>query len=72
MKTIEERIAELSPDRRELFRSIQSGMVELDSVSDIPKCTEPGGLYRLSPPQRRLWILDKLDPANTVYNVSAL
>lgn len=71
-KTIEQRLAALSPEHRVLLQKIQAKKAGDTTSENIRQNARPGKYYRLSPAQRRLWILDKMEQSGDVYNVPSL
>src|SRR5665811_317816 len=64
-----QQIARLSPERRQLLeRLAQARNAPLQGAARIPQC-KPGGQTTLSFSQERLWIIDRLEPGNPLYNV---
>jgi|GEM_PF-5899682 len=69
MKTLEERLAALSPRQRALLelRRKQQGAKALDRGPQ-PRPRTGDDTFPLSFSQERLWFLDRLDPGNPAYN----
>ncbi len=67
---LESRLAGLSPERRTLFELLVLEEVqkprEQPAAASVPSLQEPAPL---SFGQERLWLLDRLDPGNPVYNM---
>src|SRR5215212_1870681 len=69
MSNIQERIAELSPEKRELLtRLLQKKGVDFSHLPIMPRKSEAG---RMPPSfaQQRLWFLDQLEPGSSFYNI---
>ncbi len=71
MSELEARIAGLSPEKRALLlkRLAKTAAVEPPAIPRLPR--EPGARYALSVAQQRLWLLDRLVPGTTAYNITA-
>src|SRR3982751_729994 len=69
MSDLSERIANLSPEKRELLRRL---LAEEDhTTAPLPKGTRAGEVAALplSFAQQRLWFLDQLEPGRAFYNI---
>src|SRR6185503_2963042 len=69
MKDFAKRIAELSPEKRELpMRRLDAQDLRSEKRQTIPRRSQPGH-YPLSYSQQRLWFLDQIEPGSPFYNV---
>ncbi len=72
MNELEKRLANLSPEKRALLmQQLAKNAAKDKSQSEIGRRPRPERMP-LSSAQQRLWILDRFEPGNTVYNVSSL
>jgi amino acid adenylation domain-containing protein len=72
MKNISARIAELSPEKRELLALLLDKEKAAESGAAIrPRVRVPGEPLPLSFAQQRLWFLDQLEPGTPFYNIPA-
>ncbi|MCB1034947.1 MAG: AMP-binding protein, partial [Acidobacteria bacterium] len=70
MTKIEERIANLSPEKLEqLFRGTQEKAQAKAAAHRIPRRPDAAAPARLSSLQQRLWFLDQLEPGTPAYNM---
>src|SRR5438128_2574520 len=75
MSTLEERIANLTPEKRQRFleqikkQERASGQVLRSSA--IPRIDRTAESLPLSFGQQRLWFLDQFEPDNSAYNIPA-
>lgn len=71
MSELDRRLSGLSAEKRELLMQQLARRSGATTQQDIGRRARPERLP-LSSAQQRLWILDRLDPGNSVYNVTAL
>jgi len=72
MSELEKRLANLSPEKRALLMQQLAKSAARDNAQhEIGRRARPERLP-LSSAQQRLWILDRFDPGNSVYNVTLL
>ncbi len=71
MTELEKRLANLSPEKRALLMQQLARSNAVVAQSEIGRRERPERLP-LSSAQQRLWILDQIDPGNSVYNVTLL
>ncbi|MBW4678524.1 MAG: amino acid adenylation domain-containing protein [Microcoleus vaginatus WJT46-NPBG5] len=71
MSDILERMAELSPEKRELLLRRLNQKKESVSPTVIKPQARNTNVFPLSFSQQRLWFLDQLDPGNPTYNIPA-
>jgi amino acid adenylation domain-containing protein len=69
-ENVSERVAGLTPARRELLDRLLAGKAARGGPSTIPR-RPPGDRAPLSFAQERLWFLDQLAPGSPLYNVHA-
>ena len=71
MSDISSRIADLSPEKRELLlrRLSQEKKVKKPTSQPISRVARDTDTFPLSYAQERLWFLDQLDPGTRVYNI---
>jgi amino acid adenylation domain-containing protein len=71
MSELDRRLSGLSAEKRALLMQQLARRSGADTQQEIGRRPRPERLP-LSSAQQRLWILDRLDPGNSVYNVTAL
>jgi amino acid adenylation domain-containing protein len=72
MSELEKRLANLSPEKRALLmQQLAKSAAKDKPVHEIGRRPRPERMP-LSSAQQRLWILDRFEPGNTVYNVTLL
>jgi amino acid adenylation domain-containing protein len=71
MSELDQRLASLSPEKRALLMQQLARNAAKARENEIGRRVRPERLP-LSSAQQRLWILDQLDPGNSVYNVTSL
>ena len=71
MSELDQRLATLSPDKRALLMQQLARKAAATPQNEIGRRPRPERLP-LSSAQQRLWILDQIDPGNSVYNVTSL
>lgn len=71
MSELEKRLASLSPEKRALLMQQLARNAQNVKPQQIGRRERPARLP-LSSAQQRLWILDQLDPGNTVYNITSV
>ncbi len=71
MSELDQRLAGLSPEKRALLMQQLARKVAVAPQNEIGRRPRPERLP-LSSAQQRLWILDQIDPGNSVYNVTSL
>ena len=71
MSELDQRLAGLSPEKRALLMQQLARKVAATPQNEIGRRPRPQRLP-LSSAQQRLWILDQIDPGNSVYNVTSL
>ena len=71
MSELDQRLATLSPDKRALLMQQLARKAAATPQNEIGRRARPERLP-LSSAQQRLWILDQIDPGNSVYNVTSL
>jgi amino acid adenylation domain-containing protein len=69
MSSLHERIAHLSPERRELLLRMLGEPATPRGPTAVPARARTGEPLPLSFPQRRLWFLQQLEPASSAYNI---
>src|SRR5262249_47149905 len=67
--SVEERIAGLSPDKREVLARVLKRRGPAPPQAEIPR-REPSDTAPLSQGQWRMWVLDQLAPGSSFYNES--
>ena len=69
MKDIEQRIVDLSPEKRALLeQQLQERRTSVDGDQGIPRRQEDA-FCTLSFAQQRMWFLNQMDPGSAVYNM---
>jgi amino acid adenylation domain-containing protein len=71
MSNLSERIAGLSPEKRELLLKRLNQKKEPIAPTQIPRQDRESNSFPLSFAQQRLWFFDQLEPGNTSYNIPA-
>lgn len=71
MSELDHRLASLSPEKRALLMQQLARKAAAVPQNEIGRRQRPARLP-LSSAQQRLWILDQIDPGNSVYNVTSL
>jgi amino acid adenylation domain-containing protein len=71
MSELDQRLASLSPEKRALLMQQLARKAAVTPQKEIGRRPRPERLP-LSSAQQRLWILDQIDPGNSVYNVTSL
>lgn len=71
MSSMDQRLATLSPEKRALLMQQLARKAVVTPQNEIGRRVRPERLP-LSSAQQRLWILDQIDPGNSVYNVTSL
>ena len=71
MSQLDQRLAGLSPEKRALLMKQLARNAAKTPQHEIGRRARPERLP-LSSAQQRLWILDQIDPGNSVYNVTSL
>lgn len=72
MSELEKRLANLSPEKRALLmQQLAKSAARDNAQQEIGRRPRPERLP-LSSAQQRLWILDRFDPGNSIYNVTLL
>lgn len=71
MSELDQRLATLSPEKRALLMQQLARKAAVAPQNEIGRRSRPARLP-LSSAQQRLWILDQIDPGNSVYNVTSL
>ena len=70
MSSMDQRLATLSPEKRALLMQQLARKAVVTPQNEIGRRVRPERLP-LSSAQQRLWILDQIDPGNSVYNVTS-
>lgn len=69
MSRLRERLKNLPPEKRAiLLKRLQDASDSSPSDDRIPRCDTPGP-HPLSPSQRRLWLIEQIEPGGYGYNV---
>ncbi|MCC7247961.1 MAG: amino acid adenylation domain-containing protein, partial [Lysobacter sp.] len=72
MSELEKRLANLSPEKRALLmQQLAKSAARENTQQEIGRRARPERMP-LSSAQQRLWILDRFDPGNSIYNVTLL
>jgi amino acid adenylation domain-containing protein len=71
MNSISERIANLSPEKRELFLKQLKKQKKEYLPTTIKTQTRNSNIFPLSFAQARMWFLNQIEPENSAYNISA-